>query len=908
MDVDNYLRAVRALVQSLNISLDEAIDRVKVPEDIVERLKEKYESETTIPIRKVNMITSSPEPHSWFENWQTSKGYYWPRQRSYLLDILGMSDDAVRLIDDSTDKILSRFEDPRPGGPTEFDTRGLVMGYVQSGKTANYCALIAKAADLGYKFVIVLSGIHNSLRLQTQRRVNRALGIDPSGALRPQQGLRWISVTEPEMNGDFRPGTVDANLLQGNEKVVLVCKKNKSVLQRLLVWLRDNPPTDDLPVLVVDDEADLASINTGGNRPPLEVETDLTAEDVDSLEEKEKETDPSVINGMIRELLGSFKRVCYVAYTATPFANILINHLALDREVFRDLYPKDFIVSLPKPRGYCGTETLFGRESLPGEEEDVEGLEIIETVPDNEAVSLQPESLSLPQFKPEVPESLKNAFMDFVLGTACRMYREGTDFPSTMLVHVHQRVAVQNILGKMVKQFVSEQRDMWRYNRDVSGTYRERWENNFRPVTASLDTEKDIEFEKIAPLIDKLFHDPIPVIILNSDSEDELDYEKERNIKTVIIGGNRLSRGLTLEGLITSYYTRETDQYDTLMQMGRWFGFREDYVDLTRIYTTETLKNHFHDLAIAEEELRMEIVRYEKEHLTPLDFGPRIRSHPVMMVTARNKMGSARIIDQSYNGRLIQSTIFRLKDRDWLLKNLEAGAKLVSDLACPSDDTNNKSFPTWNNVSWRSVDEFFKNYAFDPDSMYEASAIRQYIKRQTDQGELTRWIVSIRGEQEESDLGKETSLESCGWKINRISRSRLRDYKNSIGSLVTPSTYKKPQPSGDEEIGLTKENIEAALEVAHQNIDDRPNVHFTQSLRRSRSKEEGVLLLYPISPFSKPKANTRNRVDLFDDPKEEITVLGVAVVFPESESAATIEYVVGSVGSVGREGSTFNDN
>lgn len=907
MEVDRYLRAVRALVESLNLPLEEAINTVKVPEELIERLKEKYEAETTIPIRRVNMIASSSEPHSWFKNWQTTNGYYWVRQRDYLLDILGLSKDSVRSIDDSTDKILSRFEDPRPGGPSEFDTRGLVMGYVQSGKTMNYCSLIAKAADLGYKLVIVLSGIHNSLRLQTQRRVNRALGIDPSGALRPEPGFRWISVTEPKLNGDFKPG-VDANLLQGNDRVVIVCKKNKSVLQRLLNWLGDNPPPDHLPVLVIDDEADLASINTGGNRPILEEETDLTAEDVDNPEESEEETDPSVINGMIRGLISSFKRICYVAYTATPFANILINHQAIDREVFRDLYPKDFIVSLPRPRGYCGTDTLFGRESLPGEEEDTEGLDIIETVPDDEALSLQPDPLSISFFRPEIPESLKMAFVDFILGTAGRMYREKTDFPSTMLVHVHQRVAVQNVLGKAVRQFVSEQRDMWRYyNPEVYSIYKERWDNDFRQITASIDIGKDVEFEKIVPYIDELFHDPdpIPVIVLNSDSEDVLDYEQERNIKTIIIGGNRLSRGLTLEGLITSYYTRETNQYDTLMQMGRWFGFREDYVDLTRIYTTETLSNHFHDLAIAEEELRVEIARYEKEHLTPLDFGPKIRSHPVMMVTARNKMGSARVIDQSYNGKLIQSTLFRLNDRNWLSKNLEAGASLVSSLGCPPSSSEDDPITTWKNVTWKAVDKFFENYAFHPDGLYEANAIRQYIKRQTDQGELTRWIVSIRGERKETDLGRERSLESCGRIVNRISRSRLKNYRKSIGSLINPATYKKPAFYGDEEIGLPEEKIEEARAVAKQYENDKPNVHFTQFLRSTRSKEEGVLLLYPISPLSEPGRNQKNRENLFDNPAGEPTVLGVAVVFPESQSAATIQYIVGSVG---RGEPAINDN
>ncbi len=175
------------------------------------------------------------------------------------------------------------------------------MGYVESGKTANFCALIAKAADVGYKLVIVLSGIHNSLRLQTQHRADRALGLDPSGVPEPEAGRRWIGLTTADLYGDFRPGTIDANVLQGNEHVLMVVKKNATVLRRLTRWMEHRAPTS-LPVLIIDDEADQASINTGGNRPSLDEETDLGPEDVDDLE-AEDELDPSVINRLVRTLV-----------------------------------------------------------------------------------------------------------------------------------------------------------------------------------------------------------------------------------------------------------------------------------------------------------------------------------------------------------------------------------------------------------------------------------------------------------------------------------------------------------------------------------------------------------------------------------------------------------------------------
>src|SRR5262249_23324187 len=219
-------------------------------------------------------------PRPWFATWTPSTGYYWLRQRAYLLDKLGRSEVEIESLDDSTDKILSHLEDPRTTGPMAFRVQGLVIGYVQSGKTANYSALIAKAADAGYKLVIVLSGIHNALRQQTQRRLDRELGITAGGVGEPEPGRRWIPLTTADLYGDFRPGTVGANVLQGNERVLLVVKKNATVLRRLVQWMTGRAPAT-LPVLIVDDEADQASINTGGNRPPLDEVADLVADDVE---------------------------------------------------------------------------------------------------------------------------------------------------------------------------------------------------------------------------------------------------------------------------------------------------------------------------------------------------------------------------------------------------------------------------------------------------------------------------------------------------------------------------------------------------------------------------------------------------------------------------------------------------
>lgn len=896
-EIDNFLRVVRVQIDALHTDLENALQIV--PEGLRDAVRARYEEQVTQPVRRAHILSGPGGRRQWFEDWDPSEHFYWRQQRSYLLDRLGWSQSNIESLDDATDSVLAHLEDPRESGPSMFNVRGLVMGYVQSGKTANFCALIAKAGDLGYRLVIVLSGIHNSLRRQTQIRVNRAMGLDPSGVPLPPAGRRWISLTSAEENGDFNPGSIDATVLQGNERVLLVTKKNATVLRRLTQWISSNNVPDHLPVLVIDDEADQASINTGGNRSPIEEdiedESDLASSDIADSTSLEEELDPSVINGLIRTLLSSFSRVSFVAYTATPFANVLINHLGLDRIVYQDLYPKDFIVTLPRPYGYTGAERLFGRDGLPGEEDDQPGLDVIKLVPDLDRIQLTPPSRDIASFIPVVVPSLRNAVLDFVIAIAARRHRNNGDFHSTMLVHVHHRLTIQNQMGRALREYLSVLRQSWRYDRDsIRPQLQRRWEEDFRSLIRSENPEQDCVFEEIEEHLDALFRDPIPVVVLNSESTDELDYDSDPNFTAVVIGGNRLSRGLTLEGLLVSYYVRRTQYFDSLLQMARWFGFREDYVDLTRIHTTEELSGWFRDLALAEEELRREIQRYEDERLTPLDFGPRIRCHPTMMITARNKMGSARFVSQDYSSHLLQTTAFRLDDHDWLQRNLDTTSRFVAQLVeqqgHPSSPSRGPNLPTWDHVDFRLVLEYLTEYQLDHRSPYEMAAICQYIQAQTRRNQLREWHVSIRGRTTTDPLlGDEPLLTTNGTPIPRIRRTKLRSTNHSIGSLVNPSTRLS---GGDEEVGLTDEQIETARRQS-----ERSSLGYPLWLRRQRSQNEGLLLIYPISPFSRPPSTSRNREQLFERPEEAgCTVVGIALSFPSSDSDATIEYAVGSVG------------
>jgi hypothetical protein len=888
-----YLRLVNTTVDTLRISFEQGLDR-QVPAEMRDAVRELHLQQAGHQIQRVRGVSAEGGPRGWYADWDPAEGFYWPRQRQYLLDQVGRTPDAVTATDDDSNRVLSYLEDPRESGPQAFNVRGLVIGYVQSGKTENFSAVIAKAADLGYQLVIVLSGVHNSLRQQTQRRLERELGLEDvsPGVGRPPAGRRWINQTTADLFGDFDPGTSDATILQGNEKVIFIVKKWHTVLQKLVKFVEDADVPARLPVLVIDDEADQASVNTGGNRQPVEELVDAEESGADL----EQETDPSTTNRLIRSLLSKFQRVSYVAYTATPFANLLIDHEAEDREVYDDLYPRDFILTLSPRPNYVGTARLFGRDAIEGNPEgDEEGLDVIRMIPGADMPYVTPMGLKVADFVPSIPDSMEEAFRDWLLATGGMLARAGEDKPSAMLIHIHQRTNIQNVLAPQVAGMVQRIRNDWRY--DKAGPLRtsmaSRWDGEFRSVTRRIDADRDMPFEEIEPHIDRLLKDGVPVLALNSKSQDVLDYDVDPNLKAVLIGGNRLSRGMTIEGLSVSYYVRETPYYDTLLQMARWFGYREWYVDLTRLWTTETLASWFRDLSLREEELRDQVLQAERDRLTPLQVGVRIRSHPAMVVTAPNKMGAGTVDKLSFAGEMIQTSRFRLDDLDWLTGNLEATRELIRELGNPLMD--GRGDPRWENVNWSSICTFLTDYqSVDSRSTFDSSAAARYIRRQAEEhDELVRWTVAVAGLTKENENLKTIDLESVDLgPVNAISRTRKKADRNSIGVLTNPARKTGPIRQGDEEIGLTDEQIKDA----RQAFADRAFEKIRKALLAERTPEEGLLVVYPISRFSRPQPGSTDRLDLFEDPNGAAQdVIGIAIGFPPSDSGATIEYVTGSV-------------
>lgn len=872
-DQERYLRIARTLVDN-GLPLNDVLGNRIIPSQHREFVRSELTRDDAIILVPARTIVNNPGRPDWLSSLDRSAWYYWPELRQFLLSKKGLQSSVVRSVDNSTDRILRQLAHP---STEQFDIRGLVLGHVQSGKTGNFSALIAKAADAGYRLIVVLSGIDNGLRRQTNARLKKELvGYSPArpdSVPLPPVGKQWHEFTRPEFDGDFRAGHANPAALQGSQPVLVVAKKNAAVLRRFIEWLRQASPSvlRALPVLVIDDEADQASIDTQGSAPS-EQNSDEPYEP------------PSVINGLIRNLLVLFDKRAYVAYTATPFANILVPHDVDDPSVGNDLYPKDFIIDLPKQDGYFGAERIFGRFDDESKE-PISGLDVVREISDEDLVALDDD---------EIPNSLSDAILDFVLAGAARAERERPEAPAAMLVHTSPRIADHRHFAGRIAEVFDQLRDMWRYqrNRGIRARLETRWNGEQRVTTRRIDASRERSFDAIEPHIGPFF-EKVDVRAVNSETREPLDYDREPELKAIVVGGNRLSRGLTIEGLLVSYFARRSPTYDTLMQMGRWFGYRAGYEDLTRIWTTSELSQWFSDLALVEHRLREDIAIYEDLGYTPAQVGLRIWKHPAMQVTSllKQRHSGTTTIRQSFDLSLEQTFKFPFRSPERLAalsaRNLTAVRALTEALGKPASTGDGL---TWHGVPARDVLRFLNEYQQD-DAVrsFSMPLVRRYIEECVADGELGDWIVSIRARKKEDSV-----LGTVDWGANarivkQIARSRL-SRTESLGVITG---------QGDEAVGLSPDERSAAEELVAKAIAAGRKKALNAAAREVRSPSTGVLLLYPISRFSGlSSVESDAREPLFTDPQgpHACDLVGIALSFPRSEKPRSIEaYVTGTV-------------
>ncbi|MFI9326175.1 Z1 domain-containing protein [Kitasatospora sp. NPDC052868] len=793
-------------------------------EELAKRVAERHQQET-LRIREMrqpgSVVRNNRE--TWYVGPQAGDRC-WPALQGLLR--AGQWDDAaLHGLDDASTKVVSMLDHPLE---STFSTRGLVVGYVQSGKTTNFTALIAKAADAGYKFFIVLAGMHNGLRRQTQLRLQDQL-VD-------QVVDQWHALTGPD--GDFEPphGNPAAFFAQSNgQHVLCVVKKNVPRLRKLKSWLEKAPDyLKGCPTLIIDDEADQASVAS-------------------------KTTNP-----LIREIIDLFPRGGYVGYTATPFANLLIDPAS------EDLYPRDFIVNLPKPEGHFGTEVLFGRQPIDGEgpEDAPDGYDMIRAVPYAEIPLVRPGRDELDGFVPEIGGALRDSVLYFWLATAARRFRGTGNRHSTMLVHTSVSTVVHESFKGPLEDFRAEvAAQVAGGDEAMLSELRELWEQETAKVGAVEFGEEATSFDGLLKHLGGVLTE-CRIILDNSTSVERLDYENGP-VTAIAVGGNTLSRGLTLEGLVVSYFVRGASTYDTLLQMGRWFGFRKGYADLPRVWMTDDLREWFRHIATVEAEMRRDIDRYLVEDETPLTFAVRLRSHPALRITAAAKMRDAIRASSSYGGQRVQTRYFHTHDADWLRGNQEAASGLLRDAlrldGARHEDLSLQGRPgrhILRDVSHGTILGFLKAYRFHEKSMdCDTRLLSEYIEKRTrtrNGGSLRRWNVAVVGNAPSGS--PDTGYEFIeGIAVDRIVRARQQSVDPAAADI---KTLMSP--------------IDAGIDLDLQAWSGRRiTEEMLKQARQSQCPDTGLLVLYPIDRTSPPTRKERLPLDAVEH------VIGVGMVFPE---------------------------
>lgn len=825
----------------------------------------------------------------WYFNSRFERGTkHWDRYKSYLEKSIRLPMEVIDSIDQSSDEIMDVLGDPL--ADTKIERKGLVIGAVQSGKTSNYIALMNKAADSGYKVIILLTGVLEKLRQQTQSRVDEGfIGRDSSIAPNQKRGdlvgvgkYGDINISSFTTTTDDFSGNTALSLKGQKGTVVFVVKKNKDILEKLEHWLR-RQNTDsktqkiELPLLLIDDEADNASINT--NHP---------------------DKDPTAINNAIRNLLKLFTRYSYVGFTATPFANIFINPQLTD-EVRDDLFPKDFIYLLEQPSNYIGPNEMYSDSGKYNYMiRDIDDLEHI--------LPLKHKNNTIPS---RLPKTLEDAILLFFIGNVIRDLRGQSKKHRSMLIHISRFVSVQNALQKMVDEYVRKVKfEIKNYaliddeDSEIMLRLRELYEAEY----GMKSTKNNINQKKDSPLFpikenwkDIKQHlyksiDPIQVRSVNShNGSKNLNYDEyDTGLRLIAVGGLSLARGLTLEGLMISYFYRNTRMYDTLMQMGRWFGYRDGYEDLCRLWISEESAGWYAHIAEATEELRADIRRMANEGKRPDDFGLKVRSaeDAPLIATAQNKMKYTQklTLKRSLNGQMIETPILSSK-----IDELEANNKIIEEwfisnkqfypkvkLKYHAEKPNLKNVPKSQIINLLSLLEF--PYLNDSYISSDKKIIDDI--RESDSCIFENWDVVIASNKE--TIGS-NPIKFAGEDIYPIQRSfdffgsqdfiRMSGSKKRLGSIEYAKAGLTDKQHNDIEVMVKK--------VQGKKKSPSANMYFNTGIKRNP-----LLVIYPVQL----KKDGTEKIDNFVE-KLEIMVTGIAIGIPKIEGldSITYEYVINTV-------------
>ena len=756
-----------------NIDIQSLADTVMYEENMDKGSESSIQSDDVLP---------------WLNNFKSeadTQWEYYDRYQQYMMrEKPGF---PIQNLNRSTDMILDRCMNPNTGG--EWDRRGMVVGHVQSGKTSNYIGLINKAIDAGYKMIIVMAGMLGSLRLQTQSRIDKGvIGRDSSdflergstniigvGSIKVKRQV--FSYTSDRTKNGIDKGDFNASManrlnppINSDSPTVLVIKKNYRILENLIAWLAGYGTESseglwkikNVPLLLIDDEADHASVNSA-----------------------KPEDDIKRINRDIRALLNLFEKKTFVGYTATPYANLFILEDFDPSDVFSigersfqigpDLFPKHFIINISPPANYIGARKVFGfQNEITGE--NAAPLELIRQIKydggKDEKYEPEPHiprkissKLNNRQSLPsDLPQSLKTAIKQFILVCAIRRLRGQRNVHNSMLVHVARFVLWSDRVAVLIDNQLKKYQRLIAYKdprflNSLKILYLEDFAKTTSSVSKVLPDYYYDPLIKVHEWEEVLFYlyETSQVInvraIVGSSRRNELEFEplEELNYErrpdgfsVIAVGGTKLSRGLTLEGLSISYFLRTSRMYDSLMQMGRWFGYRPGYVDLCRLWTTTQLVDWYRHITLATEEMRSDFDHLVTISKKPMDYKLKVRMHKgQLQISARNRIfGRSEIEFLSFSGMVIQTSVF---EKDKRAANFETFNRLIRKLGLPltvklgrKERVNRVLF---SGEFSAEITKFLLDY--QGDLRVDPRTLQEYVFKQNEKGELLNWSVQL---------------------------------------------------------------------------------------------------------------------------------------------------------------------
>lgn len=835
----------------------------------------------------------------WYNVYKSTKETFpfWQRYKEYLINDKKFSNNIINALDESTDDIMDMLANPEKDG--NFSRRGLIIGDVQSGKTATYIALINKAADAGYKVIILLTGTIEKLRQQTQGRIDEGFTGFDSNAMEKKH-IAHIGVSnynEKDMlvmsyttkSSDFKKATA-GQIISNNSSipVIFVVKKNKSVLNRLQQWLvsfNSKNGTIEYPMLLIDDEADAASINTNND-----------------------DTNPTAINAAIRSLLKIFIRSNYVAFTATPYANIFINPDTTDDMLNDDLFPKDFIYSLNAPSNYIGASSIFvdykddDGKVIPAKykymlhnNDDCEDF-----IPERHRKDYLPEKL---------PESLKEALASFIIANAIRDLRGHHNTHRTMLINVSRYIYVQNNLTDIIKEYmktiIEEIRNYSKMDNALKHSnikyIKDVYDKYYAQLNEYVKAEQTFSWQQIQETLYKSSAS-IEISSVNGGNASKiLDYENyEKGLRLIAVGGLSLSRGLTLEGLVISYFYRNSKMYDTLMQMGRWFGYRTGYEDLCQIWMTNSSQEWYSNIAEATDELRKDIVRMRNANRTPKDFGLQVRAdNNSLLVTALNKMRSAQeyTITVSLSG-LYKETPYITDNKEVNNHNLTAVNKFILSIVDKKHTDENiklalKSKLQFLNIPKEKIIDFLYTYnagVFNSHNGFNSNNEGFIINllKENQESVLDKWDVLIA-----SGSGMRCNI--GGIEVSKVKRkftvTKTPDGKQGafqmLGSKLRLGT------NSDAKAGLTDKQAKIIINNYKNTLPDESknkSVPAKRYFEDSTVTRNPLLIIYPVE-----LNNEDNSLNEIEKNYKNDTLIGIGIgipVFNDTNTYQSSTYIV----------------